>query len=129
MNDTKQRIAEYSNRLPWLKERVVAVALLLAISLTMVATTTFAWVVLSRSPAVTGVTTNVATNGNLEIALVAPNGALPAESAVGDSYAASGQSIVAANLTWGNMINLTDPSYGLDNLVFIELLQMVVYPS
>ena len=117
MNDTKQRIAEYSNRLPWLKERVVAVALLLAISLTMVATTTFAWVVLSRSPAVTGVTTNVATNGNLEIALVAPNGALPAESAVGDSYAASGQSIVAANLTWGNMINLTDPSYGLDNLV------------
>ena len=117
MNDTKQRIAEYKKLLPDLKERVVAVALLLVISFTMVVTTSFAWVVLSRSPEVTGVSTTVASNGNLEIALVAPDGSLPRESAVGDSAAAEGQSILNANLTWGNMINLSDPSYGLDNLV------------
>lgn len=117
MNDTKQRIAEYKKQLPGLKERVATVALLLAISLTMVVTTSFAWIVLSRSPEVTGVSTTVASNGNLEIALVPADGSLPKDSAVGDSYAADGQSITAANLTWGNMINLSDPSYGLDNLV------------
>ena len=117
MNDTKQRIAEYKKLLPDLKERVVAVALLLVISFTMVVTTSFAWIVLSRSPEVTGVSTTVASNGNLEIALVSPDGSLPRESAIGDSFAAEGQSILAANLTWGNMINLSDPSYGLDNLV------------
>ncbi len=117
MNDTKQRIAEYTQLLPRLKERIIAVALLLVISLSMVTTTTLAWVVLSRNPEVAGVTTTVASNGNLEIALVAPDGSAPGASRVGDSFATSGQSITAANLTWGNMINLNDPSYGLDNLV------------
>ena len=117
MSDTQKRIAEYKKLLPGLKERVAAVALLLVISITMVTTTTFAWVVLSRSPEVTGVTTNIASNGNLEIALVGPKGDVPFESRVGDSFAAEGQSIAAANLTWGNMINLNDPAYGLENLV------------
>ncbi|MBQ3507854.1 MAG: hypothetical protein IJA91_04815 [Clostridia bacterium] len=118
MSDTKQRIAEYKQLLPGLKERIVAVALLLVISLTMVTTTTFAWVVLSRSPEVTGVTTNIASNGNLEIALATGDGkTAPGESKVGDSSASENQSIVGANVTWGNMINLNDPAYGLDNLV------------
>ena len=118
MNESKQRIAEYKKLLPDLKERVVAVALLLVISFTMVITTSFAWVVLSRSPEVTGVTTNIASNGNLEIALATGDGTIaPGESQVGDSSATEGQSITAANITWGNMINLNDSVYGLENLV------------
>lgn len=118
MSDTQKRIAEYKKLLPGLKERVAAVALLLVISITMVTTTTFAWVVLSRSPEVTGVTTNIASNGNLEIALATGDGTTaPGESKVGDSSASENQSIVGANVTWGNMINLNDPAYGLDNLV------------
>jgi hypothetical protein len=117
MSDTQKRIAEYKQLLPGLKERIVAVALLLVISLTMVTTTTFAWMVLSFSPEVTGVTTTVAANGNLEIALAKPDGSLPGESAIGDSFATEGQSLANANLTWGNLINLNDPAYGLDNLV------------
>lgn len=118
MSDTQKRIAEYKKLLPGLKERVAAVALLLVISITMVTTTTFAWVVLSRSPEVTGVTTNIASNGNLEIALVTGDGTTaPGESKVGDSSASENQSIVGANVTWGNMINLNDPAYGLENLV------------
>jgi hypothetical protein len=117
VNDTKKRIAGYQKQLPKLKERVVAIALLLVMSLAIVTTTTFAWVVLSRNPEVSGVSTSVASNGNLEIALVPPDGSLPGESKVGDSFAANGQSISSANLTWGNMINLSDPTYGLENLV------------
>ncbi len=116
MSDTKQRIAEYKQILPGLKERIVAVALLLVISLTMVTTTTFAWLVLSRSPEMSGVTTTIAANGNLEIALAKPDGSMPDESKV-DSFAAMGKDLVSANVTWGNLVNLADKAYGLENLV------------
>ena len=117
MSDTKQRIAEYKQLLPGLKERIVAVALLLVISLTMVTTTTFAWVVLSRNPEVSGMATTLAANGNLEIALATGTGySPPKESGIGDSFVAGGQTIGKANLTWGNLINLGDASYGLDYL-------------
>ena len=117
MNDTQKRIEAYRKQLPGLRERVLAVALLLVVSITIGVTTTFAWVVLSRSPEVSGVSTSVASNGNLEIALAPADGSQPGESKVGDSAAAEGQTVVGANRTWGNMINLSDPSYGLDNLV------------
>ncbi len=111
INETQKRIAAYKAALPGLKERVVAVALLLAMSLTMMASASYAWITLSRSPEVKGLSTNVAANGNLEIALAKPDGSLPAESAIGDS--AASQALTAANLTWGNLVNLSDASYGL----------------
>ena len=118
MNDTQKRIEAYRKQLPGLKERVLAVALLLVVSITIGVTTTFAWVVLSRSPEVSGVSTSVASNGNLEIALATGDGKNPPDpSGVGDSFATEGQSVVNANTTWGNMINLSDPAYGLDHLV------------
>lgn len=117
MNETQKRIKAYKEALPGLKERVVAVALLLAMSMAMMTSATFAWITLSRAPEVSNVTTNLAANGNLEIALVKPDGSQPDESAVGDSSAADGRNIVDANLTWGNLVNLSDPSYGLSNIV------------
>ncbi|MBQ6684525.1 MAG: hypothetical protein IJM99_00300, partial [Firmicutes bacterium] len=116
MNETQQRIKAYQEMLPSLKEKVVAMALLLALSLTMVTSASFAWLTISKAPAVTGVNTTVAANGALEIALVNPEGTVPGESKVGDSFAAEGQNVVAANMTWGNLINLSDPSYGLNHL-------------
>ena len=117
--ETRQRIRAYKRMLPELRERVIAVALLLAMSVSMLATASYAWLTISRRPEVTGVSTTVASNGNLEIALatgtvLSPN--VPEESAVGDSSAAQGQSVTVANITWGNLVNLSDPSYGLDNL-------------
>lgn len=117
MNETQKRIKAYKEALPGLKERVVAVALLLAMSMAMMTSATFAWITLSRAPEVSNVTTNIAANGNLEIALVKPDGSQPDESAVGDSSAADGRNIVDANLTWGNLVNLSDPSYGLSDIV------------
>ena len=118
MTETQKRIKAYQAELPGLKERVAAVALLLVMSMAMMTSATFAWITISRSPELSGVTTNLASNGNLEIALASGNGKTPpGESQVGDSSAAEGQTIFNSNLTWGNLINLSDPAYGLDHLV------------
>lgn len=118
MTETQKRIKAYKAALPGLRERVVAVALLLAMSLAMMTSASFAWLTISRSPEVTGVNTTIASNGNLEIALATGDGKTPPdESKVGDSSAAKGQNIFTANQTWGNLINLADPAYGLDHLV------------
>ena len=115
MTETQKRIKAYKAALPGLRERVVAVALLLAMSLAMMTSASFAWLTISRSPEVTGVNTTIASNGNLEIALATSN-EKPGESQVGDSSAAEGQSVTAANITWGNLVNLSDPSYGLESM-------------
>ena len=113
--ETRKRIRAYKKALPELRERVIAVALLLAMSASMLTSASFAWLTISRRPEVSGVSTTVAANGNLEIAL-ATSEKKPEESKIGDSSAAQGQSDTAANITWGNLIKLTDPSYGLENL-------------
>lgn len=118
MKETQRRIKAYKAALPGLKERIAAVAVLLAMSVAMMTSATFAWLTISRAPEVAGVNTTVAANGNLEIALVEGDGTVePDASKVGDSSAADGQSVFSANLTWGNLVNLSDPKYGLDNLV------------
>ena len=111
MNETQRRIKAYKEALPGLRERVVAVALLLVMSAAMMTSASFAWLTISRRPEVTGVNTTVAANGNLEIALATGDGrTAPGESQVGDSSATEGQSVVSANITWGNLVNLSDPS-------------------
>ena len=115
MKDTAKRIRAYKAALPGLKERLAAVALLLVVSTVMMISATFAWITLSRAPEVTGINTTISGNGNLEIALSDKDGKEPDTSAIGDSSATDGQTIQNANLTWGNLVNLTD-GYGLDNL-------------
>lgn len=116
MKETQRRIKEYQAKLPRVKEKVVAVMLLLAVSTSMLVTVSFAWVALSTNPEVTGVNTSIASNGNLEIALASGLMTSPNEvavSAVGDSALP----LLERNITWGNLINLSDPAYGLESLV------------
>ncbi|MBQ8789672.1 MAG: hypothetical protein IJZ58_09235 [Oscillospiraceae bacterium] len=117
VTETQKRIEAYRELLPGLREKVTAVAFLLALSVIMLTSASFAWLTISRAPEVTAVSTNIASNGSLEIALATGDGkTAPGDSKVGDSSATEGQNIVNANKTWGNLINLSDPSYGLDNL-------------
>lgn len=115
--DTKERINYYRDYLPKMKEKLFGAALMFIISALMMSSATFAWITLSSSPQVMSIDTTVAANGNLEIALSKPDGSAPGKSAAGDSSAAEGTPVTRANLTWGNLINLTDPSYGLSNVV------------
>jgi len=138
MNETQRNIKAYKEALPGIRERVVAMAMLLVMSLVMMSSATYAWLLISTAPEVSGANTTVASNGNLEIALAGrmvtlgelypeqyPEGTPgrdnlvlqpPEVSKVGDSTAKEGQTVAAANLTWGNLVNLSDASYGLENL-------------
>ncbi len=106
--DTQKRINEYKAMLPDVKGRIVAAALALIMAVAMLASTTYAWLTISRAPEAKGMTTTVSGNGNLEISLVPADGSLP-----GDATGAE-NSLLASNVTWGNMVNLSDASYGLD---------------
>ena len=113
MTDTQAKIKEYQARLPHMKEKLAMVAMLFIMSTVMLTSATFAWIVLSRNPEVTGMTTTITGNGNLEIALVAADGSEPKASEVGDSNL----EVVERNITWGNLVNLSDAAYGLENLI------------
>ena len=116
MTETQRQIKELRKALPGLKEKVFGVALLLCLSLVMVASVSYAWVTMSTNPELGGVNTTVAANGALEVALADFDGEEPEESAAGDSFAATGQTNHNANTTWGNLVNLSS-GYGIDNLV------------
>ncbi len=108
MNKTEKRQSDLRNKL------VAAVAMLL-VSCIMMVSTTYAWFTLSTAPEIQGITTTVGANGNLEIALSPYSGeAKDVSSSMGDANL----DWVKKNLTWGNLLNLSDNSvYGLDKVV------------
>lgn len=116
MTETQKRISELKRALPNIREKVIAVAIMLAMSVAMMASVSYAWYTLSLNPEASNITTTVSSNGNLEIALSGLEGLEPNSSAVGDSFSADGQTTVNANLTWGNLLNLSS-NYGIENLI------------
>lgn len=96
------------------KKLMGAVCMLLVASIMMISAT-YAWFTLSTAPEITGITTSVGANGNLEMALLdntTYNDLTKIKSAVGDSKDTDGKSITEANITWGNLVDLSDTSYG-----------------
>ena len=90
------------------KKLVAAIAMVLVASL-MVVSSSYAWFTLSTAPEVTGITTSVGSNGNLEMAL--------RTGALADIENGIGLSGAAANETWGNLVDLSyNDVYGLDKL-------------
>ena len=93
------------------KKLIAAIAMLLVASF-MVASSSYAWFTLSTAPEITGIKTSVGANGNLEMALY--NGTEPT-TGVGDSLA----NVLLKNLTWGNLVDLSDSAYGLDRITLL----------
>lgn len=112
MKDTQKRITEYRAMLPNVREKVFAALFIFVISAVVMVSATFAWIALSTNPEAKGIATTVSANGNLEIALSDKDGLEPDKSEVGDS----GKNILERNLTWGNLVNLSDDAYGLGNI-------------
>ena len=106
----------------YLKQKLISAGAMLLVSAIMMVSTSYAWYVLSTAPEVANIKTQVGANGALEIALLDKNSwanlnlldmgdideSLPDQSQV---------AATVANLTWGNLVNLGDASYGLDKIV------------
>ena len=109
MNKTKKSFGNMKKKL------MGAVCMLLVASIMMISAT-YAWFTLSTAPEITGITTSVGANGNLEMALLSGNvnAMTTQEGGVGSSMAIVKDTV--ANLTWGNLVDLSDDSYGLQSI-------------
>lgn len=118
MNSTKKN-SEFGG----VKKKLTAAIAMLLVATIMMVSSTYAWFTLSTAPEVTGITTSVGANGNLEMALLNNTTWDDMEkisSGVGDSMSASGDTI-KSNETWGNLVDLgataagaKENAYGLD---------------
>lgn len=109
-----------------IKTKLMAAICMLLVSSIMMVSTTYAWFTLSTAPEVTGINTAVGANGNLEMALL-PEDAIDATSLQpkddnfgitsnsGDSMTVKDATL--ANVTWGNLVDLSHSNYGMDKLV------------
>ena len=91
------------------KKLIAAIAMLLVASF-MVASSSYAWFTLSTAPEVKGIQTAVGANGSLEIALNVTGTAANITSGVGDS---------GDYTTWGNLIDVSANSFGLQNVTLL----------
>ena len=100
------------------KKKLMGAICMLLVASIMVVSSTYAWFTLSTAPEITGISTSVGANGNLEMALL--NDTTYAdlskiESTVGSSKDAANMSAKKANVTWGNLVDLSE-GYGLDQI-------------
>lgn len=99
------------------KKKIAVAALSLLLCLAVLISSSYAWLSISRSPEVTGIETNIGSNGSLEIALLSDaTFADPTliKNKIGDSAVIREETV--SNLSWGNVIDLTDESYGLNEI-------------
>ncbi|MBQ9392728.1 MAG: leucine-rich repeat protein [Oscillospiraceae bacterium] len=113
---------EYKRRFPELgvaalKAKLASTAALLLVASMLLVTSSYAWFVLSTAPEVSGIDTQVGANGSLEVAL------LNSESwndlsllDRGDIDESAAMDLGNANLTWGNLVDLSNPAYGLSQI-------------
>lgn len=100
-----------------LRQRLMAAISMLLVATVLLVSATYAWFTLSTAPEVTGITTSVGANGNLEIALLTTDtyaDTTAITSNTGDSMAV--KAATDANITWGNLVDLSDSSYGLSEI-------------
>ena len=104
------------------KKKIITAVIFSVVCLALLIYSSYAWLVISRAPSITGIETQIGANGNLEIALLSDDTYMDAskiKTKVGSAVTVEDRFI--SNLTWGNLIDLTDESYGLQ--------QIFMYPS
>ncbi len=104
----------------WKRKFYASLSMLLVSAILMILST-YAWLVLSTAPEVSGITTNIGANGSLEITLLNTENRNDL-SAIKTSDAGNTISTVGAytaNTTWGNLIDLSDERYGMSNIALL----------
>ena len=109
---------QHTHEMKSLRKKLFAAVAMLLVACVMTVSSTYAWFTLSTAPEVKGITTTVGANGNLEIALGNYNtvyeGGVPGSSENSSMYK-PGNTAQNANVTWGNLVDVTN-GYGLENI-------------
>lgn len=95
-----------------IRGKLISAAAMLLVAVIMVVSSTYAWFTLSTAPEVTGISTAIGANGALEMALNTGDEIKTGE--VGQSALAT-----KTNLYWGNLVDLSDASYGSADVVLL----------
>lgn len=102
-----------------LRKKLFSAAAMLLVASIMLVSTSYAWLVLSTAPEVTGITTQVGANGALEIALLNTKSyndlSKVVEADIDESVATPSGTVT--NLAWGNLVGLGSETYGLSQVV------------
>lgn len=101
------------------KRKMLAAVSMLLLSGLLLAVVSFAWLTMSIAPEVRGISTNIGANGSLEIALLnsqTKQDLTTIKTSVGQSLDGGSAS---ANNTWGNLLDLSDESYGLSEIMLL----------
>ena len=103
-----------------MKKKLFSAAAMLLVASIMLVSTSYAWLVLSAAPEITGISTQVGANGALEIVLLDTesygNLTKVQEMDVDESLEGAVPAATVSNLQWGNLISLSDASYGLSEI-------------
>lgn len=101
-----------------LRAKLLSTVAMLLVASTLLVTSSYAWFVMSTAPEVTGIDTQVGANGALEIALLnAESWANLDNLDMGDIDESATDPLRGNNLTWGNLVDLGDRSYGLSQII------------
>ena len=101
-----------------IRSKLMAAASMLMVGVIMMVSSTYAWFTLSTAPEVKNISTTVAGNGSLEIALMPTNGTF---SGITAGAVGNGATVVVKNTKWGNQIILSEDTatgdyYGLNSI-------------
>ena len=104
-----------------LRKKLFSAAAMLLVASIMLVSTSYAWLVLSTAPEVTGISTQVGANGALEIALLDTQSYsdLTRITNADIDESVTVPPVSDSNLSWGNLVGLGDASYGLSQIVLI----------
>lgn len=97
------------------KKKLMGAICMLLVASIMVVSSTYAWFTLSTAPEITGISTSVGANGNLEMALLNSESFANPDTAIKSEVGDSGKPVTEKNLTWGNLVDLST-GYGLDKI-------------
>lgn len=107
-----------SDQMASLRKKLLAAIAMLLVACIMTVSSTYAWFTLSTAPEVKGISTTVGANGNLEMALGTYDtffGTTDPSSYVGSSHGTT-TDWTTTNITWGNLVDVSDGSYGLEKI-------------
>ena len=99
------------------KTKLFGAVAALMVCLVLLISASYAWFMISTAPEIAGIDTQIGANGSLEVALLSDEtyrNPSTIRTSVGDSLVL--QNTVESNLTWGNVVDLSDPSYGLNTI-------------